>query len=242
MAIVLCMDGLGGRPETTFGLLKLRLERDGHRVVLIDTKGIVTHEDRVRLVMEEFWRNQTVTQMRKIVLIGQSAGGSAVRIAAERLCRSDMYVSGVVLLSPAMPFGVWFMTAPLWQVMKNRLGDILKGRMVHMTEYEYELLTAPLNPDSRDQIIRDRQPVSGVEARTLALCPPAIRGHRYPTLHVYGDQDGWISPSAQRKLSRKLLSNGPTTVRRICGAGHLVLASRERYHVIREIQHWIKRT
>ena len=162
-----------------------------------------------------------------------------MRIAAEHLEQEGARLTGVIQLSPAMPFGIISMTKSLWRVMKGRLRELLSGKMIFPTAAEYELLVAPLPNSIRDAIIAVRQPVSGTEGRTLAFFPPRFVGYAFPTLHIFGKCDAWISPSAQRKLGKKLGKRSNVTTREITGAGHLTLASEKRDEVIQAIQQWI---
>lgn len=247
MATVICVDGLAGHPQTTFGSLKKRLEEDGHHVFLADTSSVVTHEGRVEIALNAY-EGYSDYSPGKIFLVGQSAGGSAVRVAAEEIdameARSPL-LGGIVMLSPAVPRGILFMTKPLWQVIKKRWKELLFGLVVNPTEEEFESLVHPLPANARSSIIASRQPVSGVEARTLALWPPALQPYQYPTLHVYGDADTWIAPSAQgvfgKKLRKVLGIEHLLETKVVPGAGHLTLASDQGSEVIEHIALWIRR-
>jgi alpha-beta hydrolase superfamily lysophospholipase len=239
MATVICVDGLGGHPETTFRELKVALESVGNRVIILDTTRVVTHEDRVKMIENEYAKQLNSSE--QIFLVGQSAGGSAVRILAERLNRSGLHLSGVVLLSPAMPFGIYFMTAKLFLVMLVRFIQLLLGRTISMTDSEFEMLTSPIAEEMRD-VISKRQMVSGVEGRKLAFFPPKFVGYSYPTLQIFGREDKWIAPRAQRKLGKMLRKHGEVTTFETDGAGHLTLASSEWQMVAQLIQRWISLT
>jgi len=200
------MDGLGGCPQVTFGELKTALERNNHRVVLVNVLGIQTHEGRIERVLACYEHERSERPNEPIYFAGQSAGGDAIRIAAERLASEnrDACVAGVILLSPAMPRWVLFLTHVLFVTMAKRLVDLMLGRVVETTELEYEALVAPLPSHMREHIVAHRMPISGKEGRTLAFYPSKFKGYPFPTLHVYGDRDQWIAPHAQAKLGLML--------------------------------------
>ncbi|MCW9054692.1 MAG: alpha/beta hydrolase [Candidatus Pacebacteria bacterium] len=233
------MDGLAGHPETTFKGLKDTLESDGHHVVLVDTATVRTHEDRVQLVLDAYHANKPQT----IFLVGFSAGGSAVRIAAERLERAGEDVAGVVLLAPAMPAFIPFATKELVKVMKDRVADIILGRTFLLSEREYQTLASPIHQDKMNEIVKSGREVSGVEARRLAFCPPRFVGYSYPTLHMWGSKDRWIAPHAQHRFGAKLRKRSSATVTsyEVSESGHYVLASEKRGEVVEGIQRWISR-
>lgn len=235
MATIICVDGLAGDPVTTFGVLKKRLQADGHNVVILETSAVYQHEDRVHLALDAYESHRGD----EVFLVGQSAGGSAVRIAAERLEKEEKHLAGVILLSPAMPRGIFFMTVPLLWVVLARFKALVVGEMVQPTEKEFYSLVAPLPEDVREDVIASRQPVSGVEARTLAVWPPKFVGYKFPTLHIWGDQDMWVSSSAQHKLSKKLLKAGYASANPIPGVGHLTLASDKQEEVMGLIERFI---
>ncbi len=240
MATVICVDGLGGHPEVTFDFLKRKLLSADHEVVVIDTSSVVTHEDRVRLVLDAYYSH--VTGSEAVFLVGQSAGGSAVRIVAERLHQLRRPLAGVVMLSPAMPWGIQYMTETLWKVMRGRVSDLMLGRMIRTTEHEYRVLVEPGIHSNIERAVRHRTMISGNEARTLAFVPPVFHGYNYPTLHVFGDQDRWINCKAQWKLGRKMLSAGQQAeIIELKNVGHLTLASWQAPWVATQILRWISK-
>lgn len=232
MATVICVDGLGGHPKTTFGGLMEALKE--HDVVLVDTEFVYEHEDRVQFVLDAYRECGD----KDVFLIGQSAGGSAVRVAAERLEKMGKHLSGVVLLSPAMPRGIPFMTTTLVDVMLPRWKELLLGLTIFSTEEEYRALVTPL-PLASEYAVTNRRPISGVEGRMLAFLPPKFVGYSFPTLHIFGGKDRWIAPRAQRKLARKLAQRSKVTLHKVSKAGHLVLASNEKTEIIEMIREWI---
>ena len=238
--IYICMDGLGGLPAETFKLLKMRLEAKGHEVVLARIKGIRTHEDRVRRVMDLFLGRQTRAKEagQKIFLVGQSAGGSAVRIAASRL-KGQEELAGVILLSQAMPRGVWFMTVQLLRSMLGQIKNLLLAWTIHTSEAEYARLVEPLPADQRNDVIFSRQPLPGPESRELAFWAPMLQAYDCPTLYIWGDKDHWISVTAHRKLCGLLRQKcADVSHLEVPGSGHLTLASEKRDEVISLIMEW----
>lgn len=235
MATIICMDGLAGHPKTQFGTLKKVLEHRGHQVVLCDVKGIRTHEDRVQLVLEAF----RICRDERIFLLGQSAGGSAVRIAAERLEKEGKSLSGVILLSPAMPSRILFATRPLLKIMLKRWRDFLFAESITLAEDEFETLVSPILETLRDEILASRQPISIPEARRLAFFPPRFVGSSFPVLLICGAKDKWIAPGAQIRLGRRFMEKSEVSMYTMKGAGHLVLASKGREAMMRIIQKWV---
>ncbi|MFA6339100.1 MAG: alpha/beta hydrolase [Candidatus Paceibacterota bacterium] len=241
MAKIIYVGGLGHHPETTFKPIKDRLEQEGHEVIILDTSHINTHEDRVQLVLKEYDKYYIGAHIGvDVFLLGQSAGGSAVRIAAERLEKEGKPLAGVILLSPAMPFGIFFMTLPLWNIMKKRWAEILFGKVINPTEEEFETLLAPLAKEGRAETLASRRSISGIESRTLAFNSPRFVGYKFPTLHIFGDCDKWIAPSAQRKLSKKLRIRSDVCTREVEGTGHITFTSRKGDRVVSLIVGWIK--
>lgn len=238
MATVICIDGLGGHPEITFGLLSDFLEEDSHEVIIPDTSKVVTHEDRVQLALNAYHENAKDGE--SIFFVGQSAGGSAVRIATERLYQQKIQLAGVALLSPAMPWGIQYMTRTLLNVMRGRVKELLLGRVIRTTTHEYRTLVEPGLNDRVLQAVIHRTAISGKEARTLAFFPPRLGYHNSPTLLVYGTRDEWINPRAQEELARRIhMNHQRLSVSPIKGAGHLTLASWQAPMVLSEIREWI---
>lgn len=235
MALAILVDGLAGRPETTFGSLKDELEQGGHRVVLIDTSRVVTHEDRVQLVLNCY--NNSMDE--EVFFIGLSAGGSAVQVAAERIGKSE-HLEGAILLSPAMPRGVFFMTRPLGWLILARLKNLLMDTTIVPTAEEYEELVSPLPEELREEILGARQPISSKEAFILTVRPPKLGKYHCPTLLIYGSEDRWITPQSYWELFRRIRAQGQAiNIHEVAGAGHLVLASHKRSEVIETILDWI---
>ena len=240
------MDGLGGLPAQTFKLLKTILEAKDqavrNEVILAQIEGIRTHEDRIQQVLELFRAVQDRAKREgiKIFLVGQSAGGSAVRIAASRL-KGQKELAGVILLSQAMPRGIVFMTMPLAKAMWAKVRSVLFGEVIHTTEEQYGSLIEPIPVTEWADAVLNRQPLSGPESRDLALWfnTPALQSYECPTLDIWGELDQWISATAHRKLYgllRKLCRD--VSYMEVPGSGHLTLASSQKYEVIRKIMEW----
>lgn len=235
------MDGLGGNPDTTFRELRLRLENDGHRVVLARVEGIRTHEDRVKIVQSSF-ENMCKFTSEGIFLVGFSAGGSAVRIASERIQNDSAYskrLKGVALLSQAMPRGINYLTWPLVRTMFWRILHLIFGWDIDSTEAEYQRLIEPVGDDRRNEVVRNRTTIPGQEARTLAFWAPRFLGYSYPSLVIFGSQDRWVSTRAHRKIAALLRRVIALESYEVPDAGHLVLASSRRKEVIFAIKSWI---
>lgn len=247
MAIIICVDGIGGCPHVTFGELQSALGTQ-HAVVIADTSDVKTHNDRITRALRLYER-ACLDHNSEIYLAGQSAGGGAVRIVAEEIEKRDTaagYASrltGVILLSPAVPRFVLYLTLPLLKLMLVRVLHLLFGWTMHSTEKEFGILTGPMPSSTKGRVISNRTAFPGKETRELAFFPRKLRGYRrFRTLHVYGTRDSWIAPSAQEKLGRLLQKSGANVTTIVVeGAGHITLASEKRYEVIEVIRQWIQK-
>lgn len=250
MGTIICVGGLVDCPKETFAELRKTLENKGHLVVIPDTEDVHTHQDRITLVMDEYRRVLRESRHKEsgkvqIFLVGQSAGGSAVRVVAEELHqKGDTYLKGVVLLSPAMPRSLRFRwlrssTESTRAFFKHHFAEIMSGKMIDQTAMEFEARVAPLADDVRDRVLASRQPVPGAEMRTLALWPPRMRVYLYPTLHLYGAQDSCIDPVVQGKFGQDLESMTLTDTHVFVGAGHALLGSSVREEVVELIARFI---
>jgi len=248
MVNVVCMDGLGGNPEITFRELKIALEAVGFSVHLLDPKGIKTHEDRVRRVIGKVEELRHADPQAELVLIGQSAGGSAVRIAAERLRHVHHPVAGVVMLSPAMPRGIFFTTRTLFKLMVKHtlslcfgIGTGEAGEIV-LKRADHAKLLSPISDTDGHEAVATAPGLPWRECRTLAFDPqPLGKLDGVSVLLVYGNLDRWVSSSAHRKLECKLKSAGVLLQSVQCaGAGHLTLKSAAGPALIEKIIDWVK--
>jgi pimeloyl-ACP methyl ester carboxylesterase len=242
MATIICMDGLGGHPQTTFGRLKTYLEQSNHKVVLLPIEGIETHEDRISRILTEYYRQDNP---KYTFLLGQSAGGGAARVVAATLDYSNLPLGGVILLSQSMPLGVSYLTLSLAKRIIWRLPSLLLGKTIETTSDEYLDLVNPLSPELFEQswfadIVSTRQDFPGKEARELAFWPRKFREYSFPTLAIYGDHDQWVSPGGHRKVCRKLERSSKVTKFEVEGSGHLTLASNRRMEVMEKIRTWIE--
>ncbi len=239
MSTFICMDGLGGQPETTFTFLKEMLEKDDHVVILVSVSGSEnwSHRDRIERVKKEI----SDCTDKNIFLIGQSAGGSAVQIAADE---TEKEIKGVIAMSPALPRGYLYLTLPLLAIMlrwKN-LWRILLGRVLSPTKREFESLASPLANSRRNRILESRQLIPGKEARELAFYPPKRTTPSSPTLIVFGEKDRWISPRALRKFAKQQKEASElVSVLEVKGSGHLTVSSQRRSEVVEQIKNLIKR-
>jgi len=242
LAIIICSDGLGGNPEVNFCNLKSELENAGHKIVLVNTADVYDHEDRVNRVLKAYTDACSTNHSLKIFLLGYSAGGSAVRIVAEKYNDSDGGPDGVIMLSPAMPRFVWFCTGTLVRIMFWRTFSLLFAKTLNMTENETSQLLGPLSKNMLDQLISASIPISTKEARKLAFFPNKFLGFKCPVLHIYGDADRWISPRAQRKLADMLRQKNPlVTSIQIPDSGHVILFSEHGNNVIKTIREWVQK-
>lgn len=251
MAIIICVGGLGDCPKETFAGLKKTLENQGHTAVIPDTERVQTHQDRITLVRDEYQRlirRLKREELKKvpIFLLGQSAGGSAVRVIGEELHqKGDTRLKGVILLSPAMPRSWKFRwlrssTKATRDFFKHHFGEIMLGKMIDQTAMEFESRIAPLAEELRDDILASRQPVPGAEMRILALWPPRMRVSLYPVLHLYGTQDSCIDPPAQEAFAKDLCAMTLTETHVFVGAGHSLLGSSVRDNVVGEILRFVE--
>jgi pimeloyl-ACP methyl ester carboxylesterase len=240
MATVICMDGLGGHPEVTFGELKIELERGGHKVVYAEVEGINSHDERIQRIVDAFYKERFTAQD-KIFLVGQSAGGGALRSAAKVLSRRNEEVSGVILLSPSMPRFEWFMTKPLAKCILRHLWRLFLAQDINSTQEQYESIIDPVAAELKTKVIENRLALPGRESRTLAFWPPPLTCYSYRTLYVYAEHDNWIATSAHKRLCLKLSKLVPSfTEYEVLGSGHITLLSEKRSEVISKIVNWIQ--
>jgi alpha-beta hydrolase superfamily lysophospholipase len=235
------MDGLGGTPHVTFSYLSDRAEKEGHTVVYLPVNGITTHSDRVKRVVdgvEAFYKPEG-----KLFLVGQSAGGSAVRIACEDLGIAKK-VSGIILLSPAMPRGIPYMTWTLfftmikwryaWKLLCG-VGDIV------MQQDDYMKLISPVRDELLNHVSSRISQISSKEIQELAFHPQEIQPIHVPTRIIYGKKDRVINPASFRKLAKQIGRASRTHCTIFCfgEAGHLTLTSKGRRDVMNNILTWI---
>lgn len=202
MATIICVDGLSGNPRLTFFYLASALSVANHTVVFLPDLPylpVVSHSNRVEDIYRAFNR---VKGDSSVFLIGQSAGGSAVLQATSRI--TDSRLRGIVILSPAMPSGINYLTPTLFRIMFHNLYRLFGNKPFKLKDEELLALLHPVPDKYRDRIIRDQTEIHPREARRLAFFPPRLRPIGVPCLHLYGAQDRWISPSAQVRLSASL--------------------------------------
>ena len=240
MALYIYMGGLADNPEATTQLLKEKLEITGHTFVSVKVDGIITHDNRIARVINMFNHQYLKQGHKQIILVGQSAGGSAVREAAKRL-EGHCALKGVVMLSPAMPRGIFFLTWTLFKRMARRIDDLLLGCSMDLTVEEHTALISPMESKALKAAVEARVQVPGNEARELAFLPPTFKPYSAPTLIIYGTEDQWINPKAQEKLINLMRKSGMYVERFIVyGAGHITLGSPKQNQVIETILSWSK--
>lgn len=239
-------------------------------VVHVTTKDIKTHAQRVGRIKNAF-NSALATRSDKVFIIGQSAGGSAARIAAEDIFENDMQnrskLGGIVMLSPAMPSGIWFQTWTLFKTMLRYLPQMF-GIGLHKRPHQssrrknenldafwlarddHSALISPYKTvglqDYTGYALEDAEGIPAHEAWQLAFSPPGLRQIGCPVLHIWGDQDRWIDPGAQVKLNKKLsalVPQGQLQTLVVSGAGHIVFYAGcdEARHVSDTICNWITR-
>lgn len=240
MATFLCMDGLGGTACVTFSYFKKQAELVGHKVVYLATSEIKTHQDRVARVINGM--NDFYKPGEKLFLVGQSAGGSAVRIACEDPTLAEK-VSGIILLSPAMPRGIWYMTWALFRTMISwrYLWKLLCGvGEIVVRRFDYIQLIFPIKSNLIGHALSRIAPIPSQEARELAFYPPKLKPIDTHVLIIYGKQDRWINSTSFHILARKI-GRITKSCKSICfgEAGHLTLMSRGRETVMERVLVWI---
>lgn len=231
MSHVICVDGLAGNPNFTFASLKNALEKINHKVHLMQVAGILTHQDRIDFVLKEINRVREEFPKDRYFLVGQSAGGSAVRCAAATLVVTEK-PHGIVLLSPAMPSGISFTTIPLARVMMKYWFSLFCRSHIILDNKDYINLLSPLRDNDRDKIIGIQIPISSREARKLAFNPDPYVPVGCNCTIVYGSKDRWISPRAYERLREvmchhKGVKNHTILTHRIMGTGHHTLLQKE---------------
>lgn len=202
MATIICVDGLSGNPKSTFFYLASAPSVASHKVVFLPDLPdlpVISHSDRVDDICRAFNR---VKGDSGVFLIGQSAGGSAVLQASSRI--TDSRLRGIVILSPAMPSGINYLTPTLFRVMCHNFYRLFGNKPFKLRDEELLALLHPVPDKYRDRVIRDQTEIHPREARRLAFFPPRLRPIGVPCLHIFGAQDRWISPWAQIRLSARL--------------------------------------
>ncbi len=237
MTTFICMDGLGGDPKK-FSFLQEELERDGFAVVLVDVSDSINwnHRDRVNKILKAI--NDCTDSA--IILVGQSAGGSAVQIAA---AESSKEISGVIALSPALPRWHFFFTLTLLKMMlkwKN-LWRVILGQPLMPTRDEYRSLISPFPKESAHELLKSIQPISGKESRELAFYPPKKAKVVCPTLIVFGTEDRWVSSRSLQKFAAAQENRFPDLVSmlKVKNSGHLPLFSERKKDVVISIKNWV---
>ena len=241
LKIFVLVDGLGGNPRGTFEHLSRLLSGKEYRIILANTQQVRTHEDRVQAVLSAFSQATTTDHNADIYLVGLSAGGSAARIIAERLGNHSR-LTGLIMLSPAMPRWVWFTTWTLAKVMLGHVREMILGRgFISLTTNEYLRLIAPAAGEEAQDYAGNRIGISIAEARQLAFWPPGLGVCQCPTLIIGGDQDRWISPRATSTLAVMMTESGTRVDHCIIeGAGHLVTLPSTVETVADLIKRWIE--
>jgi pimeloyl-ACP methyl ester carboxylesterase len=232
------MDGLAGNPAITFAELSQVLARAGHSVELVSIRDIDIHEDRIGAVTNAFKKARRLMREEKIVLLGHSAGGSAVRIAAERL--HDTPPDGLIMLSPAMPRWIWFSTTTLAWMMLRRIRDMLFARRIRLSDAELLKLLGPVPGDMLPKVLGKQISIAGGEAKKL-IFPDPLGVVNCPVLHIWGGQDRWLAPRAQVALSRRMRERGTAVTSHVLNnCGHAILHSDARNELHRYILTWLK--
>ena len=179
-----------------------------------------------------------------VILVGQSAGGGAVRRAAELLADKPLgeFLAGIVLLSPSMPLGIRFDTPTLRRLMLQRAWSLLTGNDMAPTESEYQALIEPVADTELPRVISGRRALPGRECRQLAFYPPRLGELKCPVLHLWGGEDQWINPAAQLTLADMIQRRSGVKVDTgiYTSSGHLLLASDYASFVIDRIIRWIE--
>lgn len=219
MVTVICVDGLAGNPRTTFSSLRQELEEHEVRVEMLPSLPVTCHSDRTSDVLRMVKRSQ---KWGPVHLVGQSAGGSAVFNAAPRIHNPNF--KSIILLSPAMPRGINYMTKTLLWIMLRNLHNLFGKKPFSLGGLDLLSLLSPVPQELCNEITRDSVPISPKEARELAFLPPKLGRISVPCLHIYGAKDRWISPWAQVNLRNRLVQKSPKYVgMEIPDAGHATL-------------------
>lgn len=231
MSHVICVDGLAGNPNVTFNGLKTALEKEGHKVHLMPVNDIVTHQDRVSRVSRVYEQVRADFPNDRHFIIGQSAGGSAVRLAVAKLDK-EYQPHGIILLSPAMPRGISFATKPLVRVMLRNVFSLIFRSQIALSDKDYSDLISPLPDDVLSSLSGTQVLISTSEARELAFFPAQYLPISCNCTIIYGDCDRWINPDAQEKSAnimrrKRDLTKFVILTCRIHGAGHFTLFHKE---------------
>lgn len=204
---VICCDGLtGAGPQ--FEPFKRYIEddlRSNIQVLIANTREIATHQDRIDRVLYEIAR---LDSGEDFILVGFSAGGSAVRVCAEKILKlrkDSARLKGLVLISPAMPRGILCFTPTLIKYMiKHSLPLLFSKGELRLTKQEILDLMSPASMYEYS-VVKDSIPISLPEANELAFRPPRLGNlENLPILYLHGRNDRWVSPRAHAKFVAKL--------------------------------------
>lgn len=238
MSHVICVDGLGGNPEITFSDLKVELERLKHTVHLAPITEITDHNGRIDYVIGSIAMVRGQYPGQRYFLIGQSAGGSAVRCAVAQLSEAEL-PDGIVLLSSAMPRWIWPATSTLLCKIAKYGRKLIQSEPIRLRDADYLDLIGPIRDDVKKAILDGQVPTPPREARELAFYPAPYRPVGCNVTIIYGSHDRWVRPRAQevfakrvRALASKARKRTVVSIHCIKGAGHLTLLHREAIQLV----------
>ena len=200
---VICCDGLTGAGPR-FEPFKRYIEgdlRSNIEVLIANTRDIATHQDRIDRVLYEIAK---LDLDEDFILVGFSAGGSAVRVCAEQILTlriSSARLKGLVLISPAMPRGILCFTPTLIKYMIKHLLPLISSKgELRLTKQEILDLMSPASM-YENSVVKDSIPISLPEANELAFRPPRLGSLKnLPILYLHGRNDRWVSPRAHAKF------------------------------------------
>lgn len=176
---------------------------------------------------------------KEVLLIGSSAGGLATLAVAA----ASYNVVGVIAISPATP---WPIIPNPWECQKRMwryYWPMIRERVFNIKEDDYgHVALNGLSEVVKKRMLEIRYPVSGREARELALPMISLGLIRCPVIIVTGSDDRWVSIDAQKKLVELIMqkSNQRPVHLIVKGAGHMPCHTGDP-RMEAEILEWVRR-
>ena len=226
---------IGGLGDSVLSLVpwKTHLVYQGHRVLYLNATpktGKATFMDRVKILYDA-----VEASTEPVHIIGQSAGGLATLIVANKLPHK---VRGVIAVSPAMPRGISPLGLPLLRIMWRYQIAMWRNKLINVETSDYTELALNGVVKDRKFFPDFRKPISGREATELSTpwLQPKLGNIKVPVVYVYGNQDQWVSPRAHAEFARKLTQSNPTKTHVIVAKdmGHLPVHGHDRYFIMQK--------
>lgn len=226
--------GIGGLGDWAASLLpweeKLDETDTSYKFIDVEVTGKTGFSHRVEKLEEAVLR-----KARPVRIIGQSAGALAALCVASKYPKK---VTGVIAVSPVMPWGISPLGLPLLQIMWRYQIAMWKNELIKVSAEDYTKLVLNGVVVYRNFLLDCRQEISGREATELSTpwLQPKLGNVEVPVVYVYGDQDQWVSPRAHVQFASRLQRANPTKTYIVVakGVGHLPAHSHNRSFIMQE--------